>query len=71
MTGPFEKPTDIKFFSVPSMGRKVVLMDERASAAYLTALTESGVSAYRTLVGFGMYSITITSLGSTGATFQL
>lgn len=63
MTGPFEKPTDIRFYSVPSLGTKAVKADERSSAALLAGLVALGFEAYRTEVDPGMYSITITKLG--------
>lgn len=62
MTGPFEKPTNIRFYSVPSLGAKEVKADERASGAILKGLQAIGFEAYRTPVSNGVYEITITKL---------
>ncbi len=62
MTGPFEKPTDIRFYSKPALGTKAVTADERASAAIVAGMESLGMEAYRTPVGDGMYSITVTKL---------
>jgi hypothetical protein len=67
MTRPGEKPTDIRFLSVPSLGTKPIVLDENSSAAFIEGLRDGGYDGERIPTVGGMYLITITKLGDEDA----